>query len=78
MNASEIRDLTQDEMIKRLDDFKQEMFNLRFQTATGQLEKPMRVREVRRSIARIMTILNEKKRRVADTPSPEPTEGTPA
>lgn len=71
MKASEIRDLTREELQKKLEDFKQEMFNLRFQAATGQLEKPMRVREVRRTVARILTVLNEKKQK-GDAPAVNP------
>ncbi|NLG83912.1 MAG: 50S ribosomal protein L29 [Firmicutes bacterium] len=60
MKPKEIRDLTDEELEKRLHDLKAELFNLRFQLATGQLENPMRVRDVRRSIARIKTIQRER------------------
>jgi len=50
----------QDVRTKSLDQLKDEQFNLRFQTATGQLEKTARVKEVRRDIARVKTILREK------------------
>lgn len=56
---AEIEDLrtrTDDELASRLADLKREQFNLRFQAATNQLEKPSRVREVRRTIARIRTL----------------------
>ncbi len=60
MKAKEIRDLTSDELEKKLSDLKEELFNLRFQLATGQLENPMRVQDVRRSIARVKTIQRER------------------
>lgn len=60
MKAKEIRDLTTAEILRKVDDLKQELFNLRFQLATGQLDNPMRIREVRRSIARAKTTLRER------------------
>lgn len=60
MKPKEIRDLTNEELEKRLHDLKTELFNLRFQLATGQLDNPMRVRDVRKSIARIKTIQRER------------------
>jgi len=57
MKASELRTKTQDELNDQLLQLKKEQFNLRFQKATGQLENTARVREVRRDIARIKTIL---------------------
>ncbi|MGQ9779012.1 MAG: 50S ribosomal protein L29 [Bacillota bacterium] len=60
MKPKEIRDLTDEELEKKLHDLKAELFNLRFQLATGQLDNPMRVRDVRRSIARIKTIQRER------------------
>lgn len=60
MKPKEIRELTDEELEKKLHDLKAELFNLRFQLATGQLENPMRVRDVRRSIARIKTIQRER------------------
>ena len=60
MKASDVRAKTADELKDQLVDLKKEQFNLRFQRATQQLEKPARVREVRRDIARIKTILGEK------------------
>ncbi len=62
MKASEIRDLTADELEDKLIQLKKEQFNLRFQKASGQLEKTSRVGEVRKDIARIKTILGEKSR----------------
>lgn len=60
MKAKEIRNLTTGEILKKIDELKQELFNLRFQSVTGQLDNPMRIREVRRSIARAKTILKER------------------
>ena len=53
---------TDDQLQTQLSDLKREQFNLRFQAATNQIEKPSRVREVRRSIARIRTLQNERAR----------------
>ncbi|MGB7404062.1 MAG: 50S ribosomal protein L29 [Pacificimonas sp.] len=56
----DLRGKTDDQLNEELSQLKKEQFNLRFQTATGQLEKPSRVREVRRDIARIMTLKTER------------------
>jgi large subunit ribosomal protein L29 len=60
MKASDVRSKTADELKEQLVDLKKEQFNLRFQRATQQLEKPAQVKKVRRDIARIKTILGEK------------------
>ena len=60
MRTGELRELPEDELHTRLDSAKEELFNLRFQLATGQLDNPMRIKEVRHSIARIMTVLTER------------------
>jgi len=60
MNAKDARDLTPDQLSDELVKLKKEQFNLRFQKASGQLEKTARIGEVRRSIARVKTILTEK------------------
>ena len=60
MKASDIRSKTQDQLSDELASLKKEQFNLRFQKATGQLEKTARVKEVRRDIARIKTIAAQK------------------
>jgi large subunit ribosomal protein L29 len=57
MRATELRELPDDELLSRLESQKEELFNLRFQSATGQLDNPMRIKEVRHDIARILTIL---------------------
>ena len=60
MKASEIRELTSDEIRHRLDESTQELFNLRFQHATDQLENPMRLHGVKHDIARMKTVLRER------------------
>jgi large subunit ribosomal protein L29 len=59
MKANKMRDMSTSELEQKLVELKGELFNLRFQMATGQLENPMRVRDVKKSIARIKTILRE-------------------
>jgi large subunit ribosomal protein L29 len=56
----ELRELPEDELRNRLESSKEELFNLRFQLATGQLDNPMRIKEVRREVARILTVLRER------------------
>ena len=60
MNVKEIRDKSNDELLKTLDEFKKELFDLRFQRATGSIDNPMRIRELRKSMARILTVLKER------------------
>lgn len=60
MKPSELRELTTIELEAKLGDLKEELFNLRFQHATGQLENPMRIREVKKTYARIKTIIQER------------------
>ena len=62
MKAEELRGKTPDELKTQLTELKKEAFNLRFQRASGQLENTARVRQVRRDIARIKTILGERNR----------------
>ena len=66
MKVNQIRDLNHDEQILKLKSLKEELFNLRFQHATGQLENPMRIREVKRSIAQINTIVREQELGIRD------------
>ncbi len=56
----ELRDLGDEELVERLESDKEELFNLRFQLATGQLDNPMRIKQVRHEIARILTIVGER------------------
>jgi len=60
MNAQELRDKSADQLNEQLSDLKKEAFNLRFQQATGQIENTARMRTVKRDVARVKTILNEK------------------
>lgn len=59
MKVQEIRNLSADEMNEKIAGLKEELFNLRFQHATGQLDNPMRLREVKKTIARIKTVQRE-------------------
>jgi large subunit ribosomal protein L29 len=61
----ELKSRTDDQLVEQLAELKREQFNLRFQAATNQIEKPSRVREVRRTIARIRTLQNERSRAAA-------------
>jgi large subunit ribosomal protein L29 len=58
--VDDLRTRTDDQLSEQLGDLKREQFNLRFQAATNQLEKPARIREVRRDIARIRTLQNQR------------------
>jgi large subunit ribosomal protein L29 len=58
--AAELRELPDDELMARIDAAKEELFNLRFQLATGQLDSPTRIKHVRHEVARIATVLRER------------------
>lgn len=60
VKANKLRDLTQDELSRKVTELKEELFNLRFQLATGQLENPMRIREVKKNIAQTQTVIRER------------------
>jgi len=60
VKAKEIRELTNEELARKIADSKEELFRLRFQLATGQLNNPMKIKEVKRQIARFKTILRER------------------
>lgn len=60
MKADSIRELTDEELVRKVSVYKEELFNLRFQIATGQLDNPMRIRDVRKNIARCKTILRQR------------------
>lgn len=62
MKSAELRDLDVEALSKKLGESREELFKLRFQHATAQLEKTHRLRQVRKDIARILTVQNEKKR----------------
>lgn len=67
MKAKEVRNLSDEELKKRLAALKEELFNLRFQQATGQLENPIRLRQLRRTIARVQTVQREREVAAANT-----------
>jgi large subunit ribosomal protein L29 len=58
--AKKMRELTDEELNKKVSDYKEELFNLRFQLATGQLDNPMRIKDVRKNIARCKTLLRQR------------------
>ena len=60
MKISEIRELSNEELNAKLKETKEELFNLRFQQATGNLEKPSRIRDLRHTVARLKTVLRER------------------
>ncbi|KIL39759.1 50S ribosomal protein L29 [Gordoniibacillus kamchatkensis] len=60
MKAIEFRNLTTAELEQKINGYKEELFNLRFQLATGQLDNPMQIREIRKSIARAKTVIRER------------------
>ena len=62
MKSAEIKELTDDELNVKLDELRKEHLNLRFQKSTQQLEKPHGIRSVKKDIARILTVMNERKR----------------
>jgi large subunit ribosomal protein L29 len=59
MKPSEIRELSMEEKLRKVDDLKQELFNLRFQHEVGQLENPRKMKQVKHDIARVKTIIKE-------------------
>ena len=60
MNVKEIRTKSNAELLNEINSLKEELFNLRFQQATGQLDNPARMREVKKTIARIKTVITER------------------
>ena len=60
MTNKEIRELSNEEILSKIEESKEELFNLRFQQATGSLEKPSRINELRKLVARMKTILRER------------------
>ena len=66
MNIKEVRDKSTEELAKTLDEFKKELFDLRFEKATGTVENPMRIRELKKSIARILTVIKERESEVEE------------
>lgn len=72
MNITDIRELTNEELMESLAEAKEEKFNLRFQVATNQLDNTARIKEVKRDIARILTVLRE--RELSNGPDADDTE----
>ncbi len=67
MNPDELRDLGDEELSAKLDEAKEELFNLRFQLVTGQLDNPMRIKVMRREVARILTVMREREIEMHET-----------
>ena len=65
MDATKLRELTLDELQEKYSQYKEELFNLRFQNAVGQLKNTSRIRDVRKTIARVLTIVGEKRQAMA-------------
>ncbi len=61
MKAKQMREQSPEELEKTLRDLEEQLFKLRFQKSTGQIENPIKIREVRKDIARVLTILNERR-----------------
>ena len=61
MKASALRERSAEELTKTLSDLEEQLFKLRFQKSTGQIENPIKIREVRRDIARVLTVINERR-----------------
>lgn len=66
MSNKDIRELTNEEILTKIEEYKEELFNLRFSQATGNLEKPSRIRELRKLVARMKTILRERELEVKE------------
>ena len=66
MKVSEIREMTSEQLNNKLKELKEELFNLRFQMATGSLTNPQRVRECKKDVARIKTLLCERQLKAAE------------
>ncbi|MCU0304591.1 MAG: 50S ribosomal protein L29 [Thermoanaerobaculales bacterium] len=60
MKAKVLRERSADELSKTLSDLQEQLFKLRFQKSTGQIENPIKIREVRKDIARVLTLINER------------------
>jgi len=66
LKANELRDMSVEELNKKLVDLKEEFFNLRFQKATGQLGNPVSIRDIKKDIARVKTVLRERELNIAN------------
>jgi len=60
MKAKDVRERSDDELRKTLGDLEEQLFKLRFQKSTGQIENPIKIREVRKDIARVLTVMNQR------------------
>ena len=67
MDATKLRELGLDELLEKYRQYKEELFNLRFQNAIGQLKNTSRIKDVRKTIARVLTITSEKTRAMEDS-----------
>ena len=67
MKISELREMTVEELTQKREELEEELFNLRFQASTGQIENPIKMRSIRRDIARILTIFREMQLNPAET-----------
>jgi large subunit ribosomal protein L29 len=67
MLANELRELSDAELVEKLDEHKEELFKLRFQMVTGQLDNPRRLQQVRRDIARVLTVQRQRELQEAQT-----------
>ena len=76
--AVELRSMSDNDLATQLREAKEELFNLRFQSATGQLESHGRLRSVRRDIARIYTVLRERELGITDVTGSQPDDSAPA
>jgi large subunit ribosomal protein L29 len=72
--ATELRGMLDDELVTKLREAKEELFNLRFQSATGQLDNNKRLQTVKHDIARIYTVMRERELGLTSAPAPEPSE----
>jgi large subunit ribosomal protein L29 len=61
MKAAELRESMMEELERKEQELRRELFNLRFQQATGEIENPMRIRAIKKDIARVLTVVREKK-----------------
>jgi large subunit ribosomal protein L29 len=71
VKASELREQTMEELNKRLSDTEEQLFKLRFQKSTGQIEDPTKIRDARRNIARVKTVINERRAALPSAPVEE-------
>ncbi len=61
MKAKDVRERSDDELRKNLSDLEEQLFKLRFQKSTGQIDNPIKIHEVRKDIARVLTVINERR-----------------